>query len=791
MIRRIDRYVLGEVVGPLLLGFVIYTSILLLQFLFNSAKMIIVRGVPAGQVGELLLYSLPSIVVLTVPMSLLFGILVAVGRLTADSELTALRASGVSLFSLYRPILLISGVLFAVNVLVMLFALPAGNHALQQLRFQILTQNVSGQVEPRVFYEEWEGLVLYVFDKEPGSQERWRGVFVAEDLPGNLSRVTVAERGEVRLDEGADRLVLRLENAIVHDVEFQAPDQYETKGNKVLYRVLEDEFSSGPQFQVRASKGLREQGVLELREQARNPNLPPELRNLTLVEVHKKFSIPAACIVFGLLGLPLGFSNQRGGGRSSGFALSIGVIIVYYIAIANGEEAARVGRMAPWLSMWLPNLGLTAAGLFLLARRNRDKSLLLSRVDRWLRNRPASRRRQREAPPTASSPDGAEATGPESLPAGSIVLRLPRLRLRFPNLLDRYIVRLYSWTFLLVMLSASAIYLIADLTDRIDEILTNQIPSEVVVDYYKYLTLQVGYEVAPIAILVTTLISFGILSRTNEIIAAKALGISLYRLAVPVVVLALLVSAGAIVFESRILPVTNGKVAQLKDRIKGAAGVRTYRRADRQWLFGQGRYIYNYQRYDGDQQALQRLQVFEFDDQYRLTRRLFADEARFVGSGWIFEDSWVRSFEKGAHLEYEKFAEPVVVDYPETPEYFESEFKLPEAMSYPELDDYLKTLRASGQTAPDLEVELQKKIAFPLVSLIMALVALPFSFRLGRRGALYGIGLGVVLGIVYFGLFAFFSTLGETGALPPSVAVWSPNIAFALCSLYLFLGLET
>ena len=153
---RLDRYVLAEIVGPLALGFVVYTFLLLLRFLFQSAEMIIRRGLPVSIVGRLLLYTLPNIVVLTIPMSLLFGILIAVGRLSSDSELIAMRSCGISLLALYRPILLFSALFTILNTFLMVYALPWGNSALQQLRLDIITQTVSQQVEPRVFFEEWE-----------------------------------------------------------------------------------------------------------------------------------------------------------------------------------------------------------------------------------------------------------------------------------------------------------------------------------------------------------------------------------------------------------------------------------------------------------------------------------------------------------------------------------------------------------------------------------------------------------------------------------------------------------
>jgi LPS export ABC transporter permease LptG/LPS export ABC transporter permease LptF len=791
---RLDRYILTEILGPLALGFLVYTFILLVRFLFQSAEMIIRRGLPASIVGELLLLTLPNIVVLTLPMSLLFGTLIAVGRLSSDSELIAMRACGVSLLTLYRPILLLSGLFTVVNTLLMVYALPWGNHSLQQLRLQILTQTVSQQVEPRVFYEEWEGLVVYVFEVPPGSR-RWKGVFLADAIPASdENQVTIADWGEVLVDQAGERVVLRLYNAARHKVNMRSPDRYEVSRHKRLDLVLEDRFTSEQRAKISVSKGVRELTLAELRELRDDPAAFAETRNLARVEIHKKFSIPAACLVFGLFALPLGINNRRGG-KASGFALSIGILVLYYVLLSNGEEAARYGRIPAWLAMWSPNLLLAAAGGFLLVRRNRDKSLLLTRIDRWIREDlwsglllvkklrrarrlearrtlPVKRRRQRPALPR-------------------VVFLLPRPRIVFPNLLDRYVVRLYSWVFLLVVLSGLALFIIFDLSENIDEILKNKAGAGLVLSYYKYLALQMFYEIAPIVVLVTTLMTFSLLARTNEITACKALGMSLYRLSLPALAMALLVTVAGAYLEALVLPASNEKVAKLKDRIHGRETVRTYRRADRQWLFGQGRYIYNYIHYDPQQPSLQRLQVFDFDEQHRLSRRLYAESARFIGDAWVFTNGWARWFKDGEIDDYTRYTEPKIVRYPETPDYFDSEIRPPEQMRYGELKDYIQELRESGQAVPELQVELQNKIALPVTSLIMALVALPFAFRLGRQGALYGIGISIVLGIAFLAFYAFFSKLGETGALPPAAAVWSPGTVFALLSAYLFLGVRT
>lgn len=797
--RILDRYLVREIMGPLGLGFLVYTFILLIRFLFESAEMIIRRGLSASVVGEMLVYSLPHIVVLTIPMSLLFGILIAVGRLASDSELIALRSSGVSLMALYRPILLVSGFFTLLNVALMVWALPWGNTSSVQLTTRIITETVARQVEPRVFYPEFEGTLLYVFEMPPGTS-RWQGVFLAQTLPTQKNQVTVAEWGELKVDETGDRVVLELENATTHEVDLGQPGTYQISRNERVERVLQDEFQEAQRASFSGVKVVRNMTLGELAATRADPAASDELRNMARIEIHKKFSIPFACLVFGLCALPLGFNNRRGG-KASGFALSIGVILVYYVMLNNGENAARFGKMPAWLAMWLPNLVLAVAGVALLLRRNRDKSLLVSRLDQWvrehlwawvssLRHRLQARRRERRARRTARRESAAGGRGGRG---ADVVLRLPRPRLVFPNLLDRYVIRRFGFVFLLVLASGLSIYVIADLSETIEDVIKNRVPQEVVLEYYQYLVLQIFYDIAPILVLVTTLITFSLLSRSNEVTALKALGVSLFRLAVPAVATAGAVVLFAIYLQAEVLPASNARVARLEDVIEARETPRTFRRADRQWLFGQGRYVYNYLRYDPRTEALQRLQAFEFDEQHRLVGRLFAQQATYdeASGRWLFEDGWARRFDGVDVVDYSRFSAPRLVDYPETPTYFDSEVKAPEQMDYEDLESYIAELEASGQAVPELRVQLHNKIAYPVISLVMALVAFPFAFRLGRQGALYGIGLSVVLGIVFIGIYAFFSTLGETAALPPLVAVWSPNLLFSFLAVYLFLGVRT
>ncbi len=810
MFRLLDRYLLRETVGPLTLGLLVFTFLALLQKLFQFAELIIESDVEVRVVLQLLAYTLPQIIVLTIPMAFLFAILLAIGRMAADSELVAMRASGISLFSVYRPILFMSLLLAAVTTYLMTVTLPAGNKATLELQLAILKRNVNQQVKPRVFYDGLQERVLYVFESAE-SEDGWRGVFLADAVPGPEQQVIVGETGAINLTPGNGRPpVLMFGLADVHEVDTNDPSTYRLQRLRDASIVIEDRHFRRNEGLV-LDKDVRSMTLSELVERAEEPGSSDDARNKALVEIHKKFAIPGACIVFGLYGIPLGFRNRRSG-RSSGFLISVTMFLFYYVMLGNGEEAAVNGQVPPWLAMWAPNILLLVLGAFLLWRRNRDKGLMIGALDRYLREhlwrrilrlgrrREVRGRRRRALEDRLARAQSLALGGAPARPR--LRLRIEPVSLRFPGVMDRYIFGVFVRVFLVAVVAALAVYIVSDFTQLIDEMFRNNVPSSVFAVYYLYLSLQIFYDVAPVLVLVTTLVTFGLLSQRNEVVAAKALGFSLFRLAMPALVAAAGIALLSAALENSVLPASNAKVAELKDRIRGNAGpIKSYHSADRQWRYAQddagGGYIYNYRHYDAARQTLQRLQVFRFDPEHRLIGRLYAAAARYVqGSeedtgGWQLVDAWVREFDGLTTTSSSRFAGPQPVDLPEEPEFFDTEVKYADQMNRRELRRHVRDLMAAGNAVPELQMQLHNKTALPVVCLVMGLVALPFAFRLGRQGALYGIGISIMLGIVYYTVISVFVTLGQSEALPPLVAAWSPNALFGTLALYLFLGVRT
>ncbi|HVE69891.1 MAG TPA: LPS export ABC transporter permease LptG [Thermoanaerobaculia bacterium] len=812
----LSRYVLKEMIGPTALGFAFYTSIIAMRVLFELAGMIIRRSLSWGAVGKMLLFSLPNIVVLTLPMSLLFGILIAVGRLSSDSEIIAIRALGISMRKVYRPVFLFSFAVFLMTFYLINFVMPRGNANVQALRAELTAASAERIVKPRVFHTEYENVMIYVNDVDPTTGQ-WKGVFVAdntrdtsspdgttpaemaqeaanrrsdEDAIGGLAqqgagqRVIVADRGNISLQRPSKDIWMNLLGAETHVWDPSKPDRYDRTDSATQRILLPTRSRSGAVDTNSVTRTFREMNLNELVAQERALSRSRWAsdrynRNVALVEIHKKFSIPFACITFGILGLPLGITNRRGG-KSSGFSLSIAIIVAYYLMITNGEELASSGKIPPWLGMWAANILLLGLGIYLLSRANRDavahrgEGGIFVRMFRGLRGLFARRERKAMARPVASD--------------GSV---LSRLDFTFPNTIDRYILREFLKILGLVLVSVTALFVIVEYTEMARDVRENGVAASTLLRYFRFHIFMLLNWALPISVLVATLVTFGILAKNNEITAIKSGGVSLYRIAAPIMAVAVVISLIAYLILDFVLPYANQRVYEIRQRIEGREAV-TATAQQKLWYLGKQRYLINFLAYNANAKQLNQVQVFEFHpSEFRLTRRVYADRATWNGQAWAFENGWIRSFTDDGASTFSYIREPLALFYPETPEDFDTKITPPDQMTYAQLRRYIATLRESGYAADELAVRLYQKTSWPALSIVMALIAMPFAFKIGRRGALYGIGLALVLGIVYWMVFAIFAKFGEVGNLPPLLAAWSANVLFALAAAYMFLHVET
>jgi LPS export ABC transporter permease LptG len=593
------------------------------------------------------------------------------------------------------------------------------------------------------------------------------------------------------ISEKARKVELHLERGVIHSHEPNLPEKYEI----TRFRTWDSPLPFEQFFpQLPLSKGDRELTLAEL--VARVRELTSEGRAAESapfrVELHKKFAIPTACLVFGLLGLGLSLGSKKEA-RSAAFGLSIAVIFVYYVFIRLGEQAGDTGAVPPFIAMWTANAVLGSIAVLLLVLNHREAAfdpLDPSHYRQWLPH-------VRRAALPAARPSG-------SRPA--LVVRVPRLRLpiRFPSILDRYVARQFLAHLALVAVGFWVIFMLVEFMDLVDDMRQNRVKGAVLVQYFAFHAPAVLHLIFAVAILVTTLTTYGVLARRNEITAIKAGGISIYRAALPAVALGLLGSLFLFGLGEFMLPNSNRIASERLNVIRGRPP-RSSSYLDRHWILGADGRFYNYDYLiegsrpagalgplrSGDAFALYGLQVYDVDAQrWELQDHLRAARAVWTGVSYDIEQGWRRSLQPDGRYSTRSF-EGIRTREIEPPSYFRKEEPESDTLDFAALHAHIGVLEALGLDVVKLRVQLHRKLSFPLVSAVMTLIGIPFAFVVGRRGALYGIGLSIVIAIVYWTVLSVFEALGNNALLPPLLAAWAPNLLFGAAGAYLMLTLET
>ena len=323
--RILDRYVIRQLLMPFGIGILVFTFLFIIPEFMKYAENYIAKGAPISAVVQVIVALLPMSLGLTIPMSLLMALLVAFGRLSADREFVAFQACGVSMRRLLRPVGVMSVLCCAATAYVLLVAVPAGNQRFREITFNIIASQAEGEVKPRVFFTSFSDIDLYVREIPPTGG--WEGVFMSDNRGGEGSTNYLAKRGRVVIDRNKKTVEMVLEEGTRHSAD--PAGKYEVYSfDRVLLNL-----SPGGMFpEGGPPKGDREMSIAELRARADEIRAQGQFPHNQLFEIHKKFSIPAACLVFGLIGLALGATNRRDGKLAS-FVIGVAIVFVYYILL--------------------------------------------------------------------------------------------------------------------------------------------------------------------------------------------------------------------------------------------------------------------------------------------------------------------------------------------------------------------------------------------------------------------------------------------------------------------------
>lgn len=776
--RILTRYILSEVTAHALIGVSVFTFVLFTRDLGQILELVVRNSAPIPSVAEVFFFIVPITLNISIPAGVLVGILIGLSRLAADSEITAMRACGVGIWSFLRIIAIFVFVAWGLALFNGVYVAPQSEAAMAQLQDRLKSSQASFEVQPRVFYEGFPQLVLYVENVQAARGAAiWKGVFIADMSTPSAPRITLAEQG-ILVSEGPNRLHLHLTNGSTHENDPADPNHYQISTFEVTDLPIAVPQGDSAKESASANGPISRLSTMQLWRlgaDAKNP-----LARLELIEFHRRFALPTACLVLALVGIPLGLSSKKGG-KSAGFVLTIALVFIYYFASLVGVSLARQGKVSPGFGVWLANIVFFLGGAFLLWRAER-KPIDFSA---WRQALKPAKLRHKGMPALrfTRSEDAWERA----------YSRRRVFRARFPMILDDYVLRDFAMNLILVLTTFLLLLLVFTVFELLGDILRNHISPMVVGEYLLNVTPYFLYNVAPLAILLAVLVTFGLMQRSNEVTAIKATGISIYRIIVPVIVACAMLAAGLFFFDQFYLPYANKRQDALRNEIKGKPP-QTYLNPDRKWIFGERSNIYYYQLFDSEKNQFGRLSVFQFDPKtFQLTQRIYADRAHWEETlqRWVCTQGWEREFRGPAIENYRTFDVSTFAGVSEPPTYFKKEVKQSSEMNYQELRRYIRDLQQSGFDVVRLRVQLAKKFAFPVIALVMALLAVPFSLQAGRRGTVTGVALALGIAVVYWTVSGLFEAMGNISQLPPVLAAWSPDVIFALLGGYMILKVQT
>jgi LPS export ABC transporter permease LptG/LPS export ABC transporter permease LptF len=784
VIRILDRYLIREIALPFFLGLVLLTFVLEIPPILRDAEALIAKGVEWNVIFRVLLTLLPQALALTIPMAVLLGILIGFGRVSGDREFVAMQACGVSLLRLLRPVTLVAVIATLATAHQIIIALPEANQTYREITFGIVASRVEQNVRPRVFFEDFPDKVIYVRDLPPDGG--WREVFLADTARPDQTTVYFAKEGRILIDREKQVVQLQLIDGTSHTTSGARPEEYERREFDRISIILDPTTV----FRRPPPKGPPEKTFAELRatiDEAAKQGQPAYSERFMY---HYKLALPATCPILALIGLALGASARKDG-RLASFVLGFSVILVYYILLYGARAFAMGGQLDPGFAPWIPNIIMGIAAIVMLVWRSRsaDRPIRFSVPAFWAR-----RGETTSIPATSHSPARRRAV---------IVLRLPQLNLPRPRLLDMYVSREYLRVFLLAVLSLLGIFYISTFIDLADKLFRGSATTRTLLEYFYFQTPQFVYYVIPMGVLVATLVTLGILTKNSEILVMRACGVSLYRTALPLLVFALAGSAALFGMQEQVLATANREADRLNRLMRGFAPQTTA--LNRRWVVGQSGEMYHFDFFDALANRFSRLRVYHFDPQeWRLRAMTYAEDAVPAPDGeegaasplWAARHGWRRDFAPGGakrpesvSVRYTSFDQQTMSFDP--PSYFKSDMPDAEMMNYGQLRDYIARLKGSGAYVVPYMVALERKVAFPFVTVIMTLLAVPFAVTTGRRGALYGIGIGIVLAMVYWITLSLFGALGAGGVLDPLLAAWAPNILFGAAAAFMNLTVRT
>lgn len=374
--RIIDRYILREISFPFFTSLIAITFVLLLGKILQLMDLMVNKGVSVANIVRLIFYLMPNFLLFIIPVSLLISILIGLGRLASDNEITILKGAGISLYRLCYPLAMASLAAFLITLSLSLFFVPNSNQATKNLLFAIVKQNASIGIKEKIFNDNFKGLLLYA-NNIPAHGKFMEGVIISDNRITKEASTIFAEKAYLISDPESLIVSIRLKRGSIHTVDIKLKNY--RKIDFSSYDINLDMEAVIAETKGAEEKDSTEMTAGEIMGKIRTPGLEEAVKRELLVELNKKFTLPLTCLIFGLLGMSIGV-NIRKSAKARGLTMGIVIVLLYYLLQLGGAALTETGKMSPLPGLWLPPTIFTIAGLCLLTLAATEKSLGMENI---------------------------------------------------------------------------------------------------------------------------------------------------------------------------------------------------------------------------------------------------------------------------------------------------------------------------------------------------------------------------------------------------------------------------
>lgn len=760
----ISKYLLQNVLPYFIFTWLLLSVILFVQQASRYSDIFFSVNIPKTLVWQLTFALIPNVIAFTAPMAILIGVIIGLSKMQGDSELIAIRASGVGNFQITLPILILGVLLSFFAFFINLKGVPLASNIVRSIALQTALYKLESPIEPGVFNTEIGGYTIYVKsgDKIGGD---WENIFIYnEDKKNNQMRLITAKSGKIdsTLETNKEVAELVLQNAVSTTLPLDLNS--EIKGKTTSENIGEIRFSIKTRRDdivkklTQSQETPEELGLNDLAKLANSADGKEKTEAQILWQ--RRLLLSVTPLIFALLGTVLVLRFNRGG-RGFGIFLALISLIGYYLVTLLGEQLARTGKVSVLFAGLLPIfVSLLAIFWFSLSSRLFRRNTF-ENIKNYLDFGIVKKR--------------------DKISKSNFYIDLTT------GIRDFDIILNLLKYFFLTLSFLTAIYLIFTTFEMWKFAGSAPNGMTLLVKYLTYLIPFIYLQLAPSAVMIATLATFVIKSRQNEIVTWTAAGQSVYRLLFPCFLLMLVIGILNWVIQEYAAPRTNQKQDTIRSQIRNK-GILTQKEG-KYWVANQNR-IYSFEKAEkesGSNRKVENLTVYEFSAENQKLSAIYKTPNAIWQSNKILLTNTEQTTLKNQNLESQKLAELELIEN-ENP--FNNLNQKPSHLNSTETKYQMREAESETE-ARNLEIALQKKYTTPFLPFIIALFTAPFALSLSRKGKVITVGYAVGLWLVFMGISSGFEQAGLSGNILPKIAVWTPLFLFSMIGIYLFSKVRT